>query len=188
MAHLKACGEWELSALDKSHPVVASATMAELEAALAEASRLLRCPLESKVERWLGGATELSCGSFETWTPLRDARCANLNHRRLRDGSSFLVNSVIEVFQVCYRSTGGHKLYHIQPLSSPEAAGYFFKRYGQTEPKRLEAPIHSDFTPTRGPYSMMSDTMVNHASEHTSFGDIPQWELSLHTYILRYLP
>lgn len=184
MAHLKACGEWELANLDQSHPVIASATLSELSAALREASRLLRCPLEGKVERWLSGSPEFATGLAAQWKPLREARHAGLQWRSFRSGCTALVHNPVEVFQVCYRIASSYDiLYHIQPLSAPEAGAYhLWIRHGLL-PVKLEAPLHSDFTPTRNPTGSMSVAMMAAALDHTNRSDIPGWELPLHEFI-----
>lgn len=188
MAHLKACNEWRLEELDRSHPVIASATLGELEAAMAEASRLLRCPLQGKVERWMGGASEFAVGNALQWTPLREARHANLQWRIIRSGYTCLAHNAIEAFQVCYSSGWRTKLYHVQPLTAPESAAYFLKRPGSVPAMRLDAPLQSDFTPTRNPYGIMPSSMIDAALAHTRLGDIPEWEQPLHDFILLKLP
>lgn len=188
MAHLKACNEWRLEELDRSHPVIASATLGELEAAMTEASRLLRCPLQGKVERWMGGASEFAVGNAAQWTPLREARHANLQWRIIRSGFICLAHNAIEAFQVCYLSDRRAKLYHVQPLTAPESAAYFIKRSGFVPAMRLETPLQSNFTPTRSPYGNMPSSMMDQALAHTRLDDIPEWEKPLHDFILPNLP
>lgn len=192
MAHLKSCGEWQLENLDQSHPVVASATLRELSVALQEALKLLRCPLENKVERWMNGAPEFNTGLSQNWTPLREARHANLKVFCMRYDYCSLVYNALEVFQVSYRalSRDPHQLYHVQPLSAPEAGAYYLRRRGRLDsdpPLRLDAPLLPDFTTTRSPGSCISSTMHALAADHPTLSAPPEWEIPLHNTILSFL-
>jgi hypothetical protein len=183
VAYITACGETELDQLDRSHPAVAASTIGELEAALLQAGRLLHCPLQAKLGRWMGDATELTSGLAPVWRPLKEARMQNLRVTVLRPAQCMLIHSAIEVFQVCYRYESPRLLYHVQSLAAPESAGYYLgDRLNRA--KRLDEPIRDDFHLTRTPTSVISHSMMQFACDHKRLSEIPEWDLPLHLKVL----
>ena len=181
MAHLRTSGVWKLEDLDLSHPVIATATMGEIDRAMREAFTLVRPAAREKLERWMGGEESLNLGSGLTMTPFEEARFHHLKYRVLRDGHSCLVHSPFEVFQVCHAYNSNCALYHVQPLLAPKTAAYFLRTSATTSmldefPGALR---------TRSPFGSMGSLIREAVRAKRS--PLPQDQQPLHDYIIRAL-
>lgn len=163
-----------------------NATLEELDAAVEEASRRDRCPLESKLVKWMGDASEWSVAAETAeWTRLREARHLNLKVAAF-SSRTFLLYNHYDLFQVSWRKMIRSDIYHVQSIITPSSAAYYRCSGTGGQPHRI-VQLPPEVSLTRNPLGVIREDLGVLLSTYPASEPVAAHETPMHHFIQSHL-
>lgn len=188
---IMASKETTLDDLDRSNPIIRSATIDELDRALIEVLKRTNSGMAKSIGKLMGDKTELIIDAPE-WQPLESARWLNCKSFNVLRGRSFVFLNGIDAFITCYsrcdNSTKREWIYHIYSMVGKQSVGYFqllIKNPKWTYGKILNVPDKPTcFEERRSPLSTFSEEEIKFVQSSAIVGPIDPVQEPLHEKIL----